>query len=558
MEGPPCLQRDSRPVNMTKAYTIASDPREVIEALAQRFVVRRVGRSRRRVRFFDTFDWRVHRAHASLSATAPGSPPSAATLSLELPDNAVQGLLAADQAVGFVWGLPPGPLRQALAPIVEMRRLLELAALDVHDESLAILNDDDKTVVRVRIAEPVASRPGDAGAALAMPPRCAVEPVRGYREAQREVEQFLEFELGLRRCEQSLFVSAAEAVGRTPGDYSAKLAVPLDPGMRAEEATRRILSRLLDTMLANEAGVREDIDSEFLHDFRVAVRRTRSALAQIKRTFPRRELEHFKKEFKWLGGVTGPVRDLDVHLLKMEDYRQDLPPQVRAHLDPLDEYLHRHRLSEQARLVAALDSERYKRLTRQWRALLAVPLRADTHTENAARPVVEVASQRIWRAYRRVRRMGKAIEADTPGDALHELRIECKKLRYLMEFFVSLFDDVEIKRLIKALKGLQDNLGDFNDLEVQQHSLQRFAREMSQEGLGSADVFLAMGRLVEHLASLQHGERERFARCFARFDRAANRKRFRTLFAAAATAAPVPAPAPASGSIGSERETACG
>ena len=48
--------------------------------------------------------------------------------------------------------------------------------------------------------------------------------------------------------------------------------------MPAGEAAAAILLRLLDTIDANVAGVLADIDTEFLHDLRVSVRRTRSAL----------------------------------------------------------------------------------------------------------------------------------------------------------------------------------------------------------------------------------------------------------------------------------------
>ena len=78
--------------------------------------------------------------------------------------------------------------------------------------------------------------------------------------------------------------------------------------------TKIVLHRLLDTMLANETGTREDIDSEFLHDFRVSVRRTRSAISQIKGVIPQKILDRFRPEFTWLGQITGPTRDMDVYL----------------------------------------------------------------------------------------------------------------------------------------------------------------------------------------------------------------------------------------------------
>ena len=78
-------------------------------------------------------------------------------------------------------------------------------------------------------------------------------------------------------------------------------------------------------MRQNEAGIRADWDTEFLHDFRVAIRRTRSALSQIKGVLPVDAVEHFKDAFRELGRSTNRLRDLDVYLLEEETYRAMLP-----------------------------------------------------------------------------------------------------------------------------------------------------------------------------------------------------------------------------------------
>ena len=54
---------------------------------------------------------------------------------------------------------------------------------------------------------------------------------------------------------------------------------------------------------------------------------------------------------------------------------------------------------------------------------------------------------------------------------LHELRIEGKKFRYLLEFFHSLFDQDAVDEYLKQMKKLQNTLGDFNDLAVQKDML---------------------------------------------------------------------------------------
>ena len=94
---------------------------------------------------------------------------------------------------------------------------------------------------------------------------------------------------------------------------------------------------------------------------------------------------------------------------------------------------------------------------------------------------------------------GSAIHDDTPAEALHALRLQCKKLRYLLDLFAGLYDPDAIAGLLRYLKKLQDNLGDFNDCEVQQDTLQSFATEMAKAGATPVETFLAMGRLEDPL-----------------------------------------------------------
>jgi CHAD domain-containing protein len=300
--------------------------------------------------------------------------------------------------------------------------------------------------------------------------------------------------------------------------------------MPARDAARAIHLSLLETMLRNEEGTRLDLDSEFLHDFRVSIRRTRSALTQIREVYPAEDALRFKQEFRWLGGETGPARDLAVFLLKMDAYREGLPSEVRSDLDPLQEFLGRKQKLAHDRLVAVLDSERYRRLALDWRAFLSEALAGSLFARNAERPIREVASERIWRVYRGMVKRGRAIDDGSPAEAFHEMRIRVKKLRYLFEFFRSLYPEQEISRLVAELKRLQDNLGDQNDYQVQKQSVHGFAAEMTEEGLAPLRTQLAMGRLLERLDTGYAAERRRFAKRFERFSSRENRRIFERLF----------------------------
>lgn len=328
--------------------------------------------------------------------------------------------------------------------------------------------------------------------------------------------------------------AAVPSTAAATGDRRAPVAAPAwpapDPADRADVAVKSLYRALLDTLLAHEPGVREDLDPEHLHDFRVAVRRTRSGLGQLKGVLPAAAAEPYRGELGWLGSVTGPKRDLDVLRLALPGLRERLPPAVRGDLDPLDAFLADHQAVEQARLVAALDGERYRALVDGWRGVLDDPAPAADDTPDAARPVGVVADERIWKAYRRVRKGGRAIGPASPPEALHALRIACKKLRYLVELFRPLYPARELRSVVGDLKRLQDNLGAFNDTAVQQAALAAYAERMQAEGRAPAATLMAMGRLACLLDADQAAERRRFARRFARFDRPADRARMRRLF----------------------------
>jgi CHAD domain-containing protein len=127
-------------------------------------------------------------------------------------------------------------------------------------------------------------------------------------------------------------------------------------------------------------------------------------------------------------------------------------------------------------------------------------------------------------------RRGHAIGAGSPASDLHELRIACKKLRYLMEFFRSLYPAEAIGQLVRALKTFQDTLGEFQDLEVQQQQLRGFERAMAREARLPRKTREAIELLVKGLGDRQDGVRRAFRERFAEFSGLETRESFRRLF----------------------------
>jgi len=512
-----------------------ADRNTIFAALAQCFTVR-PGKPRTIERtFFDTFDWRLYAAGQRAEEVR-----DAESVQAEWMENASGNVLGRmNGPMGRMardWH--PAPLAEALARIIKMRALLPLAKITTTRWPADLLDVREKTVVRVSIEISTTGSISPEAAGKAMPPAVVLSAVRGYHTAFEKAIAVLAGMPGLTGAQHSTLDQVLAIDGRTPLDYSSKINVRLLHGVPCEEAVRTVLARLVEIMAANHNGTVAHVDTEFLHDFRVAVRRTRSMLGQMKAAIPAATLKQFRPEFDWLGAVTGPTRDLDVYVLKFDDYSAPLNEAVRRDLAPLRKHILRRQHQEQRNLSRAISAKRYQALIADWEKALCSSWKSGAQSWRGGDPAETVAGQRILKILKRALRQGKALTDDSPASAVHELRITCKKLRYMMEFFKSLYPAVEIDELTGALKELQDNLGDFQDYEVHRTELYRFAEEMAAHKTARPQTLLAIGQLAESLAVRQRLARADLGRRFAGFAAKNNIARFRTLFKTSASSTP--------------------
>lgn len=510
-------------------YTVPAlyDPSAVLAWLHAHYPVRVDQKGLVDRSYLDTFDWRLLKARWVMESLEER--PAVRLVWRALETGEVFLNQAFSERPGFAWDLPEGALRDRLGPVLDVRALLPAASARAEMICLSVLNEDGKTVLRLEASR---DRPARAPAAEPRDPITYIrfQPLRGYDKDYRRVLKLMGRELQLMPAPRDPFLDLVETTEREPGRYSSRPEVRLQPEERTDVAAKKVLHELLDIMLVNENGVRRDLDSEFLHDYRVSIRRTRSLLTQVKKIFPQQRLARYRKEFAWLGQVTTPVRDMDVYLHSFDTLQASLPDSHRAGLTDLKTFLVRRKLESHAALVKALDSVRYRRVIETWRIFLESEVPQRTTLVSAMRPVGEVASERIWKGYKLVLKEGRAIKKSSPPEDLHELRKTCKNLRYLMEFFRSLYLRGKIDQLIKVLKVFQDNLGEYQDLCVQQESLTHFREEMEVEGGVKPLTHEAMERLVQDLRRRQDKVREEFAERFAVFSTKKNQTHFKRLF----------------------------
>ena len=417
--------------------------------LSTEFTVRQepgaAGSGMHRRTWLDTFDWRLYKAGLTLQFEQARRGGLLVLSKADGTPQVEQPVTRWPRRPGLAEDLPPGPVRDRILVLTSPRALLPIVKAASTVSVNRLLNADGKTVARLVVEEHVtvtAPTPTTAGGTTAeLPPRLAVAEVRGYPSQARKAAGLLASVPGVSHASQSVFIAALTALGRHPADYTSGVEAEITATMPASVAVARLLLRLLDTVELNVDGVLRDIDTEFLHDLRVAVRRTRSAIKLLGAVLPADLAEHFKAEFKWLGDVTTPVRDLDVHLLGFDALTEQLVAASPDDLEPLRAFLVRRRAREFRRLAAALRGPRFRAITDDWRkALLEI---RDVDGPRRRRPTAAVlARAATGKAFRRVAAQGDAITLVSPPESLHDLRKRAKELRYLLEFFAPLYDQV--------------------------------------------------------------------------------------------------------------------
>jgi len=428
---------------------------------------------------------------------------------------------------GFGWTLDQPDRLRWLEKCMGLRALLPTIRLSMNRQSFRWTDDEDKTRAMVHVESIAILSDGDR---VPGGVRVVVEPVRGYQRSVQKLEERISHEAGARLDKQGLYGRLMEQCSVEFARRTSKLDVPLDPDLQARDAIVEVLTFLADVMEVNEEGVKSAWDTEFLHDFRVAIRRTRSLLGQLKKQFPLDEIQPFRDEFAWLGQATGPLRDIDVYLMEIPGFEEMLPSDFRGYLQPVNDLLLRQQKVEHRKLRTVLQGKRYRSLMARWREYLQRPLPETEPGLEKDLSVVAVAKKRILSSYKRVLKEGWAIDDQSPAEDLHEMRKSCKKLRYLIECFQSLFPADQIKVNIREMKQLQQNLGEFQDLDVQIDGLIGFAEELDINDGTTPLTLLAMGAVLGNLEHRKREVRTEFKSRFASFSSDENRMRFNELF----------------------------
>ncbi|KUJ85482.1 hypothetical protein AVO45_00335 [Ruegeria marisrubri] len=423
--------------------------------------------------------------------------------------------LAGVRDVGFVGELPDGPLKNALSVVSPFRRLLEIGACEMQNASLALQDNKGKTRASANLRLLASAK----GRGLVV----SLQGGQGCGKALSQLRKSVIAGGGVPLAQADIYGQLFPQ--RSP--YTAKPTVSVGEAESARDLATHLIRAYIRVARANEAGIVADLDTEYLHDYRIALRKIRSVLSLFKGVYDQKRAQALKERFSALMDRTGRLRDLDVFLLGKEQLFDVLPPMFHHGLNELIALLTKEREAEWKRLTKHLKSRSYLNEIEALEGLFSRPSKLG-RGPNADLPALEFASAEIWNRYRKIAKFGSTTAPDTDDREIHKLRIQCKKLRYLLEFFAPVFPKKRIKSVVKPLKKLQGNLGDFNDCSVQQESLHAFAKNL--KGPAKLEIAQCVGALIITLRARQSEERIQVIDEFARFNSPRTERTFRGLF----------------------------
>jgi CHAD domain-containing protein len=337
----------------------------------------------------------------------------------------------------------------------------------------------------------------------------------------------------------------------------------LDPIAPASAASRLLLASLGTAVRRHAEDVCRGDVREAVHDLRVSLRRTRALLGASRGVFTLSEIQRLRRGVRWLSELSGPPRDLEILLERLQSSRKGADDEERPAFDALIARVGSDRDRARKALLRGLCGSRYQRLMEVWAGFTvqapeapsgAVPGgRRSRGRPRGQQPIAVVGAEAVDRAWRRLVRHGKALEAGSAMGAFHRVRIDGKKLRYLLELFRSAYPAVDLSAAIARLRSLMVCLGDLNDAQMQEAALRRIADDLSGRQGASPEAFLLLGRMIERSNAAAKDARRRCRERFDELRRREHRNRIRSLAGVAASsvaAAEAAAEAPAAEGVG--------
>lgn len=282
---------------------------------------------------------------------------------------------------------------------------------------------------------------------------------------------------------------------------------PAHDGMTPRDAFRAIALQGQQTWQANLLGALASDDPEYIHQFRVSLRRLNTLVRVFEPIVGEAFYGTWAEQLKALAAGSGEARDLDV----MRD--EILQPMLCSEGDT-GHYGFVNRALDAVAAARVRAGETFDR-QRHGPPLLRFVRDLEQLPDPATSPRIgDFAEARLARLHRKAaKRLATTVHKPTPENA-HRFRIALKHLRYTCEFFAPLFDEAPMSAFAREVATLQDDFGFINDLYVALSRLEQWSADDAE--LKAARDYIAGwygGRLDKSLAAALDGASTVLGQC---------------------------------------------
>ena len=470
--------------------------------------------------YYDTDDWRIHRAGFALRIRSEDGKSEATLKSLrsnsaEMADRRELSEMLESSESGSI-ARSTGPVGTRVHAVSGVRTLQPLFEVHTSRQRYAVhAANDEKPLGEIALDDTVISRPH--GQPQTSMQRVEVEALTDAHEPLQSLVKTLRSGCALESASDSKFSQGLKSVGLAPAPPAELAPTAVNASMRIDEVALANLRRYLAIWDLHEPGARLGDDPEQLHDLRVAGRRLDAVLRQFGTYLPA-SLGHIRPTLKKVLGALGEARDLDVALLELDAFNGALSEADRAALEPLKRHLHSQRARARAKMLSLLDSSAVQKGLEELRRVLTQPLDANAG-EGAS--VLDVVAELIRTRYKKVRKGAGVLTPESPTESYHAVRGNVKKLRYVLESVAGILGK-PADGMVRSLRRWQEELGMQQDADVAGRRLQALAA-VPPKGLPPETLFV-MGRLAAHYADRASRARKRHPRAYRKV-----RRRWKTL-----------------------------
>lgn len=296
---------------------------------------------------------------------------------------------------------------------------------------------------------------------------------------------------------------------RSPDKYMVRL------DNRLDLAVRKILAYQFFRFREHLPGVHGDIDTEFVHQARVATRRMRSALRLFRDAVPPAADAYLSGELQWLGGMFGTVRDLDVFLLNLSLFQQQIDRFPAKKKKVFDDWIAAHRSDPLNALIEALKSARYAYFEQRFLRFLELPLPVRPRAVLALKRVREVAPVIIKEKFDAVIKQGHRVLENPKLKQFHRLRIQMKRLRYACEFMAPAYDGA-LEPFIERTVEIQDCLGEIQDTVFTRGFIDYLYNDW-RDKLVAPELIFILGEIYQLQREIADERQGKFGKIWERF-----------------------------------------